>query len=160
MRRVTAGESVPRRQLAARSWRPAVVLAPLFGLVGGGFAFSNVIAAIAGAFLAFGVLVLLGGASSLTVDDSGVSLTRPGRTQRIDWSDSTEVVCWVRQPWGGRVAPLTVYVTATTPQSPRLAFPVKLRVDMIRRVTAQRGAETVQEWASNAGIPATVKPWG
>ena len=53
-----------------------------------------------------------------------------------------------------------VDVTATSPGSPRLAFPVRLRVDMIRRVTAERGAQTIQEWASEAGIPASVKPWG
>jgi hypothetical protein len=161
MMTVTTGEERTKRQLAARSWRPALVLAPLLGFALVGFAFSNFVAAIAGALLAFGGLVLLGGASTLAVDEAGVSLTRLGRTRRVEWSEATEVVCWVRQAWGGRVQPLRVEITATGHSpSPGLALPVSLRVDFIRRSTAQAGAQTVQEWAARAGIPASVRPWG
>jgi hypothetical protein len=151
---------VTKSVIAARSWRPALVLAPLFGFLCAAFLAPNAVAATAGAVLAFGGLVALGGASTLVVDDVGLTLSRLGRTRRIEWTDVTEVVCWVRQPWGGRVPPLRVEVTARGQQpSPTLALPVSLRIDMIRRATAQRGALTVQEWASRAGVSVAVEPW-
>ena len=148
-------------EVAARSWRPALVLAPVLGFVAGAFVASNLWAGLIGAPLGLGLLLVLHGASTLSVDDSGLTLTQLGRTRRIEWSEATEVVCWVREPWGGRTSPLRVEVTAKgQPPSPNLALPVSLRVDMIRRTTAQKGAAKVQEQAEKAGVPATITKLG
>jgi hypothetical protein len=147
--------------VAARSWRPALALAAVFGFACGALLTSNAVAALAGALVAVGVLAAIGGTSTLQIDDNGITHSQLGRSRRIEWSEVTRVVCWVRRPWGGRVPPLRIEVTATGQQpSPGLALPVSLRVDLIRRATAQRAAVAIQEQAARAGVPATVEPWG
>jgi hypothetical protein len=144
--------------VVARSWRPALVLAPLFGFVCGEFLMRNVVAGLVGAAAAFAVLVAIGGAATLVADDDGLTYTRPGRTRRIAWTDMTGIVCWVRQPWGGRVAPLRVEVTSSGQEpSPALALPLTLRIDLIRRATAERGAAAIEEWASRTGVPTEIR---
>jgi len=89
-------------------------------------ALAAVCASVVSVLVVGAVLILADGMSRLTYDNQALTHVSPVSRRSVAWQDMASIEILVRQPFGGRTAPLMVRVTLRHPESrlPGLILPL------------------------------------
>lgn len=102
------------------------------------------------------LLVLFGGASTIELDASGLTLRRLWWSTHVLAAELERVECVVREPLGGRRAAFQVLLFATSQKRELIPKPTIWRVDGVRRATANHAAARLEEWCHEVGTDMSI----